>query len=163
MKLNEEYINTQIEETDYIFREACTDRYLVETTEFKEEYLYPLLNAKFTEAIETLFAIDGDIFGQRIYNKIIDVDGMRACRIAGQKLDFIYVYLEYVLETLNGEKIDSSTKQIFDDLLPNLNNTLQNDLIEQSDYAIEEFLNVIKNELSKKFTIYLKIQFYLVI
>ena len=88
---------------------------------------------------------------------------MRACRIAGQKLDFIYVYLEYVLETLNGEKIDSSTKQIFDDLLPNLNNTLQNDLIEQSDYAIEEFLNVIKNELSKKFTIYLKIQFYLVI
>ena len=32
---------------------------------------------------------------------------MRACRIAGQKLDFIYVYLEYVLETLNGEKIES--------------------------------------------------------
>ena len=57
MKLNEEYINTQIEETDYIFREACTDRYLVETTEFKEEYLYPLLNAKFTEAIETLLQL----------------------------------------------------------------------------------------------------------
>ena len=152
LKLNEEYIKTQIEEIDYIFREVCIDRYLIETSEFKEQYLYPLLNAKFTEAIETLFAIDGDIFGQRIYNKIIDVDGMRACRIAGQKLDFIYVYLGYVLETLNGEKIDSSTKQIFDELLPNLNDTLQNDLIEQSDYAIKEFLNVIKNELSKKFT-----------
>ena len=148
--LNETSLQNQLNNSDYLFREACSDRYIVEMSEFKERFLYKILSEKFAEAVENFIKFDGELFGNKIYNKLIDVDLMWACRGAGEKLDFIYNYLEYVLDktTLLG----SSTVTLYNNILVNINTTLQNEIILKSKEVFDEFLTQLKIKLSESFT-----------
>ena len=74
---------------------------------------------------------------------------MWACRGAEEKLDFIYQYLEYVVDTMT--LIGSSTYNVYDNMLPKYINSLQNEVIAESENVFEIFLNKFKIELSESF------------
>ena len=65
MEINDSNIQKQIEGSDYIFREACSDRYIAEISEFKEQYLYEILSTKFEQAVNDFILIDGNLFGRK--------------------------------------------------------------------------------------------------
>ena len=147
--INDSHFQTQVEASDYIFREASTNRYIAEMVEFKEEYLYNVLRSNFEKAVDDFISIDGDLFGRKIYNKIVNVDTVLACRIAEEKLNFIYQYLEYVLNKMS--LISSSTNVKYNKLLPDLVSLLQGGLVNKSESVFEEYLNMFKNELADVF------------
>ena len=149
LEINDSNIQKQIEGSDYIFREACSDRYIAEISEFKEQYLYEILSTKFEQAVNDFILIDGNLFGRKIYNKLINDDIMWAFRGAEEKLNFIYQYLEYVLDTTT--IIGSSTYNVYDNMLPKFINSLQNEIISESENVFEIFLNKFKIELSESF------------
>ena len=147
--INDSHFQTQVEASDYIFREASTDRYIAEMVEFKEEYLYNVLRSNFEKAVDDFISIDGDLFGRKIYNKIVNVDTVLACRIAEEKLNFIYQYLEYVLNKMS--LISSSTNVKYNKLLPDLVSLLREEVVDKSESVFEEYLNVFQNELADVF------------